>query len=127
MGRALVATGICVTALALAMPAAGALEVRISIVPKRPAALERTDVVLRTFAPLIRADGSCCRLEPWAPRSYPFRVEAVSPSGKRSRIRVRHVERNEWRGAFRFPTAGRWTIELPQIFESIAVRVRPPS
>ena len=123
----LAALGVSLAAvLVLATPAAGALELRVSISPRSPAALERTLVVLRTFAPLIREDGTCCRLEPWAPRRYPFRVEAVSPAGKTSRIRVRLARGNEWRGAVRFPYAGRWEIRLPQFFKSVRVRVRPP-
>ena len=114
------------SALILAIPAAGALEVKLSISPRRPSALERTTVVLNTFAPLVRTDGSCCRLEPSAPRSYPFRVEAVSPAGKRSRVQVRHRKGNEWRGDVRFATSGRWRIDLPQFGKSISVAVGPP-
>jgi hypothetical protein len=112
--------------LVLATPAASALEVRVSISPSRPAALERTVVVLNTFAPIVREDGSCCRLEPHAPRSYPFRVEAVSPAGKTSRIKVRHTSGNEWRGVVRFPRPGSWEIRLPQFFKTVRVRVGPP-
>lgn len=113
--------------LVLATPAGGALEARLSISPKRPAALEPTQVVVRTYVPAFRADGSCCRLgEPYAPRSYPFRVEAVSPAGKTSRIRVRWARGNEFRGVFRFPSPGRWQVQLPQFRQSLAVRVRPP-
>lgn len=112
--------------LVLAMPAAGALEAGLSVSPRRPAALERSTVIVKTFATLIREDGSCCRLEPYAPRSYPFRVEAVSPAGKVSRIHVRYAGRNEWRGVVRFATSGRWRIELPQFRKSHAVRVGPP-
>jgi hypothetical protein len=112
--------------LILATPAAGALEVKLSTSPRRPSALERTTVVLNTFAPLVRPDGSCCRLEPYAPDSYPFRVEAVSPTGKASRIRVRHARANEWRGVVRFATPGRWHIDLPQFDRSVSVTVGPP-
>jgi hypothetical protein len=98
--------------LVLAVPAAGALEVRLSTEPGRPAALERTQIVLRTYLPLIRADGTCCRLEVGGPRSYPFRVEAVSPSGKVSRIRVRRSAPNLWRGVFTFPIPGRWRVRV---------------
>ena len=123
---ALGAVGVAV-GLVLAASAGGALEARLSVSPKRPAALESTHVVVRTYVPEIRADGSCCRLgEPYAPRSYPFRVEAVSPVGKTSRIRVRWARGNEFRGVFRFPSAGTWKVQLPQFRQSIAVRVRAP-
>jgi hypothetical protein len=98
--------------LALAVPAAGALEVRLSTEPARPAALERTQIVLRTYLPLVRADGTCCKLKPGGPRSHPFRVEAVSPAGKISRVRVRQAEANTWRGAVSFPIPGRWTVRV---------------
>lgn len=122
--RAFAAVG--VFGLVLSTAAAGALEARVSVSPKRPAALEASTVVVKAFAPLIRADGSCCRLEPYAPRSYPFRVEAVSPTGKTSRIRVRWARGNEWRGVVRFSRPGRWQIRLPQFFETVRVRVGPP-
>lgn len=112
MGR-LTALGACVAVgLVLAAPAGGALEVRLSTLPERPAALERTQIVLRAFLPLVRADGSCCNLKPGGPRSYPFRVEAVSPSGKVSRIRVRRSGPAMWRGVFSFPLEGRWTVRV---------------
>lgn len=98
--------------LVLTAPAGGALEVRLAIVPARPAALESTQIVLRTYLPLIRADGSCCRLEPGGPRTYPFRVEAVSPAGKMSRVTVRRTKRDIWGGLFRFPISGRWTVRV---------------
>jgi hypothetical protein len=112
--------------LVLATPAAGALEARISVSPQRPAALERTTVVVNAFATLIREDGSCCRLEPYAARSYPLRVEAVSPAGKVSRVRMRHARRNEWRGVVRFAKPGRWRIDMPQFRKSLSVRVGHP-
>jgi hypothetical protein len=111
--------------LVLVSPAAGALEVRVSITPKRPHALEPATVELRTFAPLIRADGSCCRLKPWSARSYAFRVEAVSPEGRTTRVRVRWARGNEWRGVVRFARPGHWQLQLPQFGQSIAVAVRP--
>lgn len=114
-------------ALLLATPAGGALEARLASSPKHPAALEPTQVVVRTYVPRTRTDGSCCRLgEPYAPRSYPFRVEALSPAGNTSRIRVRWARGNEFRGRFHFPSPGRWQIQLPQFRERIAVSVRPP-
>ena len=127
MGR-LTALGAVAVAVGLALTASagGALEARLSISPKRPVALAPAQIVVRAYAPLMRADGSCCRLEPRAPRSYPFRVEAVSPAGKTSRIRVRWARGNEFRGVFRFPSPGKWQIQLPQFRQSIAVSVRPP-
>ena len=127
MGRVTALGAGIAVGLVLAMPASGALEARLSISPKRPIALEAAQILVRTYVPLARPDGSCCRLgKPYAPRSYPFRVEAVSPAGKTSRIRVHWARDNEFRGVFRFPGPGRWQIQLPQFRQSIAVGVRPP-
>jgi hypothetical protein len=112
MGRLAALGTLVVAVLVLATPAGGALEVRLSTVPARPSALEPTRIVLRTFWPFIKADGTCCRLEPGGPRSYPFRVEAVSPVGRVSRIVVRRAEANVWRGVHRFPVAGRWQLRV---------------
>lgn len=98
--------------LVMVPPAGGALEVKLSTVPARPSALERTKIVLRTYVPLLREDGSCCRLQPGGPRSYPFRVEAVSPTGKTSRIRMRWAKPNLWSGVRRFPIPGSWTVRV---------------
>ncbi len=136
MGRVpAVAVGLAI-GLVLAAPAGGALEVRLSTVPARPAALEETEIVMRTYVPLIRDDGSCCRLEPSTPRSYPFRVEAVSPGGKLSRVTVRYASRNVWRGAVRFRVPGRWVLRVanfgpsyrsaPGALPRITVDVRAP-
>lgn len=123
--------------LVLAAPAGGALEVRLSIEPARPAALEPATITLRSYLPVIRSDGSCCRLEPGGSRSYPFRVEAVSPAGKVMRVPVRPTHRNLWRGAVTFPTEGRWTIRAANFAQGgyrpafgsrprILVKVGPP-
>lgn len=98
--------------LVLTAPAGGALEVKLSIEPARPAALEPVTVTLRTYVPVVRQDGSCCRLEPHGARSYPFRVEAVSPGGKVVRVRMRPAEGNLSRGVLSFPTAGRWALRV---------------
>jgi hypothetical protein len=110
--RLSIAAALCASGLVLATPAGGALEVRLSTTPAGPAALEKTRVTLRTYLPLVRADGSCCRLDPGGPRSYPFRVEAISPEGEIVRIRVRRAEGNVWRGVFRFPMPGRWWLQV---------------
>ena len=98
--------------LVLATPAGGALEVRLSTVPARPVALEPTRVVLRTYLPLLRSDGTCCRLEPGGPRRYPFRVVAISPSGKTFGVAVQRVRPNVWHGVFRFRAPGHWQVRV---------------
>jgi hypothetical protein len=106
---ALSAVGIA--GLVLAAGAGGALEVRLSVSPTGPAALEPARITLRTYLPLVRADGSCCRLPPGGPAAYPFRVEAVSPRARVVRIRVAKAAKHLWR-VFRFPNPGRWQVRV---------------
>jgi hypothetical protein len=102
-----------VAALALAAPAEASLEVRLSVAPSQPRAGKRIVVQLRPYWTYLRPDGSCCRLEP-ANVAYPFRLEAVSPTGRVVRIRVRRAQsRFLWTTAFTFRTPGRWTLREP--------------
>lgn len=60
------------------------------------------------------------------------RVEAISPTGRKSRVVVRQVRRDLWRGTFRFNTPGRWNLRLGSRGTSgvqfrLIVRVRAPS
>lgn len=113
MLRQLAALGASLAAiLVLATPAAGALEVRLTITPSAPHALDPAKVTLQTYLPVLRDDGSCCRLVSGGPTSYPFRIEAVSPGGKVSRVRVRRSGKHSWAGAFTFPTPGRWQVRV---------------
>jgi hypothetical protein len=106
--------GAALAALALPGAAAGALEVRLAVVPSAPKARERTVVQLRPYWTYKRPDGSCCRLVA-ANVNYPFRVEAVSPTGTVSRITVRKTaNRYVWAGAVVFRRVGRWTVRAPQ-------------
>jgi hypothetical protein len=101
--------------LALVLPAsaAAALEVKLSVVAA-PRAGSPSVVQLRPYWTYNRKDGTCCRLVP-ANVNYPFRVEAVSPAGRVSRIAV-HKTKNHfvWAGRFVFRSAGRWTLRAPQ-------------
>jgi hypothetical protein len=101
--------------IALVLPASGlaALEVKLSVVTA-PKAGSRSVVQLRPYWTYKRNDGTCCRLVP-ADVRYPFRVEAVSPAGRVSRIAVRKTKnRFAWAGGFVFSSAGRWTLRAPQ-------------
>jgi hypothetical protein len=103
-------------ALALAFPASAsaALEVKLSVVPTTPKKGATTVVQLRPYWTYNRPDGSCCRLRP-ADVRYPFRVEAVSPSGRVTRLVMRRTKnRFVWAGRIVFRTAGRWTLRAPQ-------------
>ena len=103
---------IAVTAVvaALAFPPAGegAMCISLAVSPSTPRVAQLTRIALRTFIPV--APGV---LQPWVIRRYPFRVEAVSAGGERSRIRVLPSrDPYVWRGVFAFPSAGRWHVRV---------------
>jgi hypothetical protein len=103
-------------ALALAFPASAgaALEVKLSVVPDSPRKGASTVVQLRPYWTYNRPDGTCCRLQP-ADVRYPFRVEAVSPSGRVTRVVMRRTKnRFVWSGRVVFRATGRWTVRAPQ-------------
>ena len=101
-------------ALAFPASASAALEVKLSLVPTSPKKGASTIVQLRPYWTYNRPDGSCCRLRP-ADVRYPFRVEAVSPSGRVMRIVVRRTSnRFVWAGRIVFRATGRWTLRAPQ-------------
>jgi hypothetical protein len=100
--------------LAFPASAAAALEVKLAVVPTSPEKGASTLVQLRPYWTYNRPDGSCCVLKQ-AAVSYPFRVEAVSPSGRVTRVVVRRTKnRFVWAGRFVFRTVGRWTLRAPQ-------------
>jgi hypothetical protein len=102
--------------LALIAPtaAAAALEIRLSVLPMAPKKGTRARIQLRPFWPYKRPDGTCCVLKA-ADVSYPFRIEAVSPTGRVSRVVVRRTRNHYvWAGTFRFGKVGRWTLRAPQ-------------
>jgi hypothetical protein len=101
-------------ALAFPASASAALEVKLSVVPTTPKKGASTVVQLRPYWTYNRPDGSCCQLRP-ADVRYPFRVEAVSPSGRVTRLVMRRTSnRFIWAGRIVFRTAGRWTLRAPQ-------------
>lgn len=83
--------------------------IRLFAQPAQPHVGAATQVGLRTYVPLVSG-----ALRPWNVRRYPFRVEAVSPTGRVHRIEVRHSRANPyaWVGSFRFPKMGTWTIRV---------------
>jgi hypothetical protein len=102
--------------LALAFPASAtaALEVKLSTKPGSPKKGESTVVQLRPYWTYNRPDGSCCRLRP-ADVRYPFRVQAVSPSGRVVRVVMRRTtNRFVWSGRIVFRATGTWTLRAPQ-------------
>ena len=102
--------------LALAFPATAgaALEVKLSTKPVSPRKGVTTVVQLRPYWTYNRPDGSCCLLKPAAVR-YPFKVQAVSPTGRVTTVVLRRTQnRYVWAGRFVFRTPGRWTLRAPQ-------------
>jgi hypothetical protein len=108
---------LAVTLLALLLPsiAGAALEVKLSVSPKPVKKGAPTVVELRPYWTYKRADGSCCVLRK-ADVNYPFKVDAVSPSGRVFRVRVHKTpSRYVWSGVFTFgAAAGRWVVRAPQ-------------
>jgi hypothetical protein len=101
-------------ALALPASASAALEVKLSVAPTAPKKGASTVVQLRPYWTYNRPDGSCCRLRP-ADVRYPFRVEAVSPTGRVTRLVMRRTaNRFVWSGRITFRAAGRWMLRAPQ-------------
>src|SRR5687767_2821610 len=102
--------------LALVLPAsaAAALEVKLSVVPSSPKKGVTSVVELRPYWTKVRNDGTCCRLEP-ADVRYPFKVQAVSRTGRVFRIVVRRTKnRFVWAGSFVFNRRGTWPVRAPQ-------------
>ena len=103
-----------IVALAVPASAASALEVKLSVVPGSPKRGATSIVQLRPYWTRYRPDGTCCRLVP-ADVRYPFRVEAVSPTGRVSRVVVRRTRnRFVWSRRFAFQRVGTWTLRAPQ-------------
>jgi hypothetical protein len=101
-------------ALALPSSAVAALEVRLTILPAAPKTGARAVVQLRPYWTYLRPDGSCCKLVA-ADVSYPFKIEARSPTGRVFRVTVRRTKnRYLWAGSFVFRRSGRWTVRAPQ-------------
>ncbi len=86
--------------------AGAAMCIRLAAEPEKPAAGARAVVSMRTYAPYT--DG----LRPWRVPDYPFRVEAVAPTGRVFRLVMRSGRENRWTGSFRFRLSGVWTIRV---------------
>ena len=102
-------------ALLVPSVAGAALEVKLSVTPMPVRKGAATVIELRPYWTYKRPDGSCCVLRR-ADVNYPFKVEAVSPSGRVFRVRVHKTRsRYVWSGAFTFGAAeGRWVVRAPQ-------------
>lgn len=72
----------------------------------RATAGARAEVGLRTYAPYSD------ELRPWRVLDYPFRVQAVAPTGRVFRVAIRPERANRWIGFFRFAMKGTWIIRV---------------
>jgi hypothetical protein len=121
----------CVAAVVLPSTANAAMGVRLAVKPASPRAGTDARIELRPFWPRVRRDGSCCRSVAADPRGYPFRLEALSPTGRLFRVRVTRARPFLWRGRFRFDRAGRWQLRVANYAPDyrsarLFVRVRSP-
>jgi hypothetical protein len=101
--------------LILAFPARAALCLRWES-PPRANPGQRVAVAFRTLIPLASGE-----LKPHATLDYPFRVEAVSPSGETQNLQVAPTADPQlWRGLFVAAEAGAWVVRVAN-FEEGAV------
>jgi hypothetical protein len=105
---AAVAVAAVVDFLATARAATTAVTVRVDVFPDQPRAGEVTTVQLRPFSPLV-AGGTPPAL---VPKNFPWRVAAISPSGRSQRIRMVRKPSDPylWSGTMRFRSPGSWRL-----------------
>jgi hypothetical protein len=108
MRRAAVASAALVAFLASGSVASAALTARVDVFPSQPRVGQTATIQLRPLWPLI--DGT--RPPALLPDDFPWRVAAISPSGRQQRIRVVRTPDNPylWSGVVRFRSRGLWTI-----------------
>ena len=82
------------SALVLSAASAGALEVRLTVKPVSPHALEPATIELRASADALGG----------------LRIQAVSPRGNALRVRTTRIREGLRRGGFRFTMEGRWQV-----------------
>ena len=109
MRRAAIAIAVAAVAATFAPAADAAMCIRLFAQPAQPRVGAATQVGLGTYMPMRNG-----ALRLWNVRRYPFRVEAVSPTRRVHRIKVRHSRANPyaWVGSFRFPRMGNWIIRV---------------
>jgi len=128
MKRSWTAIGLATLALAVssARPAAGALEVAVTVSPTETMPGRPVEVLLRTFAPFGRGSlhlpppslaypapsGMWNVLYPVA--DYPFDVVATAEGTTDVAVPLARdaADASLWRGSFTPPSAGRWTIRV---------------
>ena len=106
-----------ISALVLSAASAGALEVRLTVKPVSPHALEPATIELRASADVLGG----------------LRIQAVSPRGNALRVRTTRIQEGLRRGVFRFTMEGRWQLRVTDVAgrrvpgaQPRVVRVRAP-
>lgn len=94
--------------------AEAALCVRSTLRPATPEVGQTSTYELRTFAPIARGSGGFQLKASPIPRSYPFRVVAVSPRNKRLLLHIQEQAGRSglWAGRITFPVPGHWVIHV---------------
>lgn len=125
--HALLALVVVFSFLTAADRAFAAMWAVLTLSPERPAAGERAEVLIRTFATYgpdaidsLGHDGpipapSDSVLVMWGV-DYPFQLVALGPDGQRIDVEV-HQDPSDaslYRGTVAFPSPGDWTLRLPQ-------------
>jgi hypothetical protein len=125
--HSLLAVAVVISVLAAADPTFAAMWAVLTLSPERPAAGERAEVLIRTFATYgpdavgsLGHDGpipapSDSVLVIWGV-DYPFQLVALGPDGHHIDVEVHQdpADASLYRGAVTFPSAGDWTLRLPQ-------------
>lgn len=94
-------------------PADAALSLRLDTSPQAPRVGQPTRIEMRTFTPYASTDGSL-RLEPQiVPDTFPFKLEAVSPSLQTFPVPMsRTSDPFLWAGRFEFREPGEWQLRV---------------
>lgn len=125
--HSLLAVVVAIAALAAADRTFAAMWAVLTLSPERPAAGERAEVLIRTFATYgpdavgsLGHDGpipapSDSVLVIWGV-DYPFQLVALGPDGQRIDVEVHQdpTDASLHRGTVAFPSPGDWTLRLPQ-------------
>jgi hypothetical protein len=87
------------------------MDVTVSIKPHAPRVGQQVKITMRTYAPYLQSDGTCCDLKPWDVGRYPFTFVAITPRGRTIPIPLKK-SRNPvvWTGHFVFRQRGRWRL-----------------
>ncbi len=108
MKSAAVAAAALVAFFASGRVAHAAATARVDVFPSEPRVGQTVTIQLRPFSTLVNGT-----LPPALfPKGFPWRVAAISPSGRQLRVAVARTRKNPylWSGVIRFRSRGLWTI-----------------